>query len=779
MTAGVIRTYASIRATLDGADLPAEALACVTGCSALRGGRGEASTADLESVTFHEADAVDTLVEVVGTALALTMLGVERVFASAVPTGLGMARTEHGAMPIPSPTVVEPSEGAPYSRGVTAELTNAAGAAILAATAEGYGELPAIRVETAGYGAGEARARLERHARGGARLVAFPDRAGTPTRLVPELVSRTGGDGTPAASVASDRAGDPRAPPGPRTRSAGPGRTTATPGRSRGRPIEAAGSSRFRAPRNLGTPRASEHLVPPKEVRMRNHRRAGLLARPSSSCSLRLSPLSAHRNEGQGETERSPLSGAPAASRPRPSQAGNPVRSRCSRPPVDAWTLQGLVNQGYDVTPVEDTLDGIVVALVLSPRRAALLEAKGVELTLQECPKEREARAAAASQSIFGFDVFRPYDEPGGIEDQPRRSAPTPCTRASSAKLYDIGDTVEGRDILAIRTCKVLADARSAVVLRSCTRGPRMRGSGSAPRRRCGYTERFLAERRAKNPDVVEIWRSSELWFIPVVNPDGYEFTFTDERLCARTPRQRRQRYHQQRRRRGPRTGTTPTTGAGKTTGRLGAVQRDVSAMPGLGARDPGQHELHREPGRLQVHISYHSFAQLLLHTQGGQTPTPSADDPIYVALSGDRRGSRDRDFNPGVGADLVHDQRGVHRLGPRRRGGPDADPRAPPEGCEDEPGCNNEFEFDDEAKVQVEFERNLAFALNLARSCGDSRRPDIPHGPRHPPGLYVNVGGDRPVEVELAELGPSCPDLARGRKQPTRRGLGQARCEA
>jgi hypothetical protein len=69
-----------------------------------------------------------------------------------------MTRSEHGAMPIPTPTVVELLRGAPlFSRGVAAELTNAAGAAILAATVEGYGDLPATRVDAVGYGAGSQR----------------------------------------------------------------------------------------------------------------------------------------------------------------------------------------------------------------------------------------------------------------------------------------------------------------------------------------------------------------------------------------------------------------------------------------------------------------------------------------------------------------------------------------------------------------------------------------------------------------------------------------------
>jgi hypothetical protein len=158
-TAGVIRTYASVRALLDASDLPPEALRLAHRIFR-RYAEAEARVhrRDLETVTFHDLAGLDTIIDVTGTALALAMLGVERVFSSAVPTGLGMMRTEHGAMPIPSPTVVELLRGAPmFSRGVPAELTNATGAAILAATVEGFGELPVLRVEAAGYGVGAAK----------------------------------------------------------------------------------------------------------------------------------------------------------------------------------------------------------------------------------------------------------------------------------------------------------------------------------------------------------------------------------------------------------------------------------------------------------------------------------------------------------------------------------------------------------------------------------------------------------------------------------------------
>jgi pyridinium-3,5-bisthiocarboxylic acid mononucleotide nickel chelatase len=157
--AGVIRTYASIRALIDAADIPPEARRLTHRMFRLFAeADARVHRREPETVTFHEAAGVDALVDLVGVAVALTTLEVQRVFSSAVPTGLGMTKTEHGAMPIPTPTVVELLRGAPmFSLGIASELTTATGAAILAATVEGYGELPTMRVEAAGYGAGAQR----------------------------------------------------------------------------------------------------------------------------------------------------------------------------------------------------------------------------------------------------------------------------------------------------------------------------------------------------------------------------------------------------------------------------------------------------------------------------------------------------------------------------------------------------------------------------------------------------------------------------------------------
>lgn len=156
---GVIRTYASIRQMLDEADLPEPArrdaqrtFRLLAEADARIHGR------ETELVTFHEAGDMDAIVSIVGTCLALRSLGVERVFASPIPTGLGMARTEHGMSPIPSPVVMRLLSGAPtYSRGIPVELVTPVGAALLGALVEGYGDMPTMRSEAVGYGAGHLR----------------------------------------------------------------------------------------------------------------------------------------------------------------------------------------------------------------------------------------------------------------------------------------------------------------------------------------------------------------------------------------------------------------------------------------------------------------------------------------------------------------------------------------------------------------------------------------------------------------------------------------------
>ena len=120
--------------------------------------------------------------------------------------------------------------------------------------------------------------------------------------------------------------------------------------------------------------------------------------------------------------------------------------------------------------------------------------------------------------------------------------------------------------------------------------------------------------------------------------------------------------------------------------------------------------------------VNYHSNGQWLLYPEGWQIGTPTADDPIYYAMSGnlDKPGDRRLPPGPQLGRPLRH-QRRDDRLRARQPTGTLAWTPELSEGCD---GCGFVFP-DDEALVQAEFERNLPFAQSVARLGGRPRRPE------------------------------------------------------
>lgn len=110
-----------------------------------------------QQVHFHEVGGIDAIIDVVGTCAALELLGVDEVWCSPVANGIGMVRSAHGLIPNPAPAVVELLKGAPtYALDVNVELTTPTGAALVAATATGFGPLPAMTIAATGFGAGTA-----------------------------------------------------------------------------------------------------------------------------------------------------------------------------------------------------------------------------------------------------------------------------------------------------------------------------------------------------------------------------------------------------------------------------------------------------------------------------------------------------------------------------------------------------------------------------------------------------------------------------------------------
>ncbi|OGU10863.1 MAG: TIGR00299 family protein [Geobacteraceae bacterium GWC2_58_44] len=110
----------------------------------------------LERVHFHEVGAVDSIVDIVGTAIGIDYLGVERICASPLPFGRGFVQTAHGRLPVPAPATAFLMQGIALAGDIgEGERVTPTGAAILAALAEGFGPPPPMRPERIGYGAGE------------------------------------------------------------------------------------------------------------------------------------------------------------------------------------------------------------------------------------------------------------------------------------------------------------------------------------------------------------------------------------------------------------------------------------------------------------------------------------------------------------------------------------------------------------------------------------------------------------------------------------------------
>jgi pyridinium-3,5-bisthiocarboxylic acid mononucleotide nickel chelatase len=152
----VVRTHAHIVGMIEEARLPPRVRQrALDTFDILARAEGKLHRRPAANVHFHEVGAHDAIVDVVGTCAALEVLGVSEVTASAVATGTGMVRSLHGLLPNPAPAVLEILRGVPMvGRDLSVELTTPTGAAILAATATGFGPMPPMTVDSTGYGAG-------------------------------------------------------------------------------------------------------------------------------------------------------------------------------------------------------------------------------------------------------------------------------------------------------------------------------------------------------------------------------------------------------------------------------------------------------------------------------------------------------------------------------------------------------------------------------------------------------------------------------------------------
>ena len=237
------------------------------------------------------------------------------------------------------------------------------------------------------------------------------------------------------------------------------------------------------------------------------------------------------------------------------------------------------------------------------------------------------------------------------------------------------------------------------------------------------------------DPTITRLVRSTELWFVPVANPDGYDYTFSTERFWRKNLRD--------------------NNGDGQITVGDG-VDPNRNYPTKWGWDDEGSspdpaNETYRGPSpasepetraitglldrvRFEFLINYHSAAELLLYGIGWQVSTPSPDDLIYEAMTGDDAEPAVPGYDPDISAELytVNGETDMHAA--VRNGTLGFTPEmstcqtASDANPDDEwlaEDCLMVFDFpDDEALIQAEYAKNVPFALAVARSAAD---PDDP----------------------------------------------------
>ncbi len=456
--------------------------------------------------------------------------------------------------------------------------------------------------------------------------------------------------------------------------------------------------------------------------------------------------------------------------------------------PLNQYVVSGKINPedlaraGYDLT--EGGLPGRKSGWVITATatQADSLEAKGA--TVRPLGRERTAAVAAPdplTPPTHGYNVFRPWS-----------LTPAPCPQTCATpniplkqwyadlaahntdvvKAYVIGKSVLGQDIVAYKVTKNARhekDGSRPAVVYNATQHAREWISAEVERRLFKYV--VENKDQTSGNKVKDLLAKNELWFVPITNPDGYDYTFT-----APATRFWRKNLHDN-------NGDGAITNVdGVDTNRnwptkwnydLEGASAEPSSETFHGSGPASEPEVKALRGLIQrirpsFQIDYHSFAQLILYPEGWQVETPSTDTPLMASLAGDDDKPAVAGFDPDVSAELYTTNGDVTDdtyksfntlaytveldggTGPAVGGTDGTDPAYTPNG----------FAFQDsEADIQAQFEKNLAFALDLSRSAKDPANFSSHLGntaPQLVPTTFpVSYGDPQTVEVNAKrELG-------------------------
>src|SRR4051794_20306774 len=454
--------------------------------------------------------------------------------------------------------------------------------------------------------------------------------------------------------------------------------------------------------------------------------------------------------------------------------------------PSEAATLNEI---GYDMTESGyDTSDSSSqeLSLYLSPKEAATLAARGIETDAVAIEAATKKSKAAGDSPNPYFNVWRSYSEPGGIADEMRATA---AANPDVMKLEQIGTTGLGKPILVI---KMTADARNTAdgarpaLLFSAINHAREWVAAEQGRR----LPVWFAEHK-NDPKIKEIIGKTELWFMPIQNIDGYDFTFTcglgaDQVPCDyRNPPAGKatNRFWRKTLRDNNNNGIYGDGQDGVDPNRNYPAKRAIDEEGASNSFNSGTYRGPyplSEAGNLAVdrlqrrvkfygNINYHTDGQLLLTPVSYTTDYAPPDSTIFAAMTGTDGDSAVFPYQPQRSSDLYESNGDTIDNGYLNYGiigwTPEMDT------CTtggDQPGCR-QFSFPDvEAKMQAVFDKNLAFALNAAHSLLTLDRPrnydDDPNGYQIKPTediqlnrFDVSYGANQTIEAIVRKtLGPS-----------------------
>ena len=396
---------------------------------------------------------------------------------------------------------------------------------------------------------------------------------------------------------------------------------------------------------------------------------------------------------------------------------------------LQMYTVQGPAGevadatQGVELAGVEQTASGIKAEAVLTRGQVSKLRASGVSVKLTRNKKGQTVAEQAAAMAVNGFNVWRSWDEQGGIRDELYRLA---RENPQLVKLEVLGHTHQGRELIALKLtqgARGVRDGSRPAVLYSSNQHAREWISVEVNRRTLNH---FINRWRANDKATKDLLKSTELWFVISANPDGYQYSFDTDRLWRKNLRDNNNDekitvgdgvdpnrnfdehwgYDNE--------GSSPDEADETYRGPSPASEPETQFMQGL---------IDRIKPKFQSNL--HSFGEWLLYPQGWQIGTLDADNPIYVALGGTDANSAIEGFNPGQSADTLYVTNGETTDYADTNGGTVA---YTPELGEGEEGSGFVFP-DNEALIQAEFERMLPFHLGLARSAAHPANPSSPVG--------------------------------------------------